>query len=76
MFQKMHTFKSSVTFSSKLYIETVMENITVSEKKKKISLSVKTEMSHLLFQLQLLLRFSKGTYNLALDLLLQSAKNT
>lgn len=33
-------------------------------------------MSHLLFQLQLLLRFSKGSYNLDLILLLESAKNT
>lgn len=51
----------------------MMENITLSEEKS--SLSFKTEKLHLLFQLQVLLGFSKGSYNLALTLLLQSARN-
>lgn len=44
--------------------------------KKKSSLGFKAEKLHCPFQLQLLLRLSRGSYSLALTLPLQSARNT
>lgn len=65
-------------FKSKINTKIMMEkkNIYIPSEEKKSSLSYKTEKLHLLFHLRLLLRFSRGSYNLALILLLLSARNS